>query len=129
MDSFTVQETFNTSAEQLYSNWLDSNGHAAMTGGDAEIYDQTGEMFTAWDDYITGTNVELIPDRKIVQKWRTVEFDDSAEDSDLTIELEDLPDDRCRLTIIHSNLQPGDGEKYKQGWEDHYFVPMRDYFR
>ena len=99
-----------------------------MTGGEALISDKVGEDFSAWDGYISGSNIELKPNEKIVQKWRTSEFDDSEESSDLVIELTDLPNGHCQLNLTHSNLKPGDDDKYKQGWIDHYFLPMREYF-
>ena len=41
------------------------------------------EAITAWDGYISGRNVELIPGERIVQTWRTSEFGVSDPDSNL----------------------------------------------
>ena len=35
-----------------------------MTGGEAIASDQINARFSAWDDYITGTNIELIKNKK-----------------------------------------------------------------
>ena len=86
---FTLKATFNTSAEKLYTAWLDSEQHAAMIGGDATASDQVGNSFTAWGDYISGKNLELEPHQRIVQSWRTTEFTDEEEDSQIEVLLDD----------------------------------------
>ncbi|KAA3623481.1 MAG: hypothetical protein DWQ02_24455 [Bacteroidetes bacterium] len=123
---FTIRTTLNTSAESIYNAWLSSEGHTAMTGGEARITDQPGDEFTAWDGYISGKNLELTPPSRILQSWRTTEFEDQEEDSVLEIILKDK-DGQTEITLIHSNL-PAHGEQYKKGWDDHYFQPMSAYF-
>ena len=127
-EQFTISKVFNTTAQRLYTDYLSSEGHASMTGGEAEISNEVGEGFTAWDGYITGRNLELIPNKQIVQSWRTSEFSEDLEDSKLVIDLEDQENGTCVLTLTHSNLQPGDGDKYKDGWQQYYFEPMIEYY-
>jgi activator of HSP90 ATPase len=33
-----------------------------------------------------------------------------------------------KVTLIHTKIPDGQGESYKQGWDDFYFTPMRAYF-
>jgi activator of HSP90 ATPase len=33
-----------------------------------------------------------------------------------------------RLTLKHSRIPDGQGEVYRQGWEDYYFQPMKIFF-
>ena len=75
------------SPEAIYKAWLSSEGHSDMTGGEAEVSDVVGAAYSAWDGYIEGRNVELLPFRRIVQTWRTTEFPEGHEDSTLTVEL------------------------------------------
>jgi activator of HSP90 ATPase len=125
--SFEISERFNVDAARLYSAWLDSEEHGAMTGGEAYIEASVGGEFTAWDEYIWGKTLELQPNQKIVQAWRTAEFE--AADGDSRLEIELKPDgDGTLLTLRHSEIPEGQPD-YKQGWEDNYFVPMREYFK
>lgn len=110
----------------VYEAWLDSEKHSGMTGGKAEVSDIAGAPFQAWDGYIEGINLELVPGKRILQHWRTSEFEESDEDSLLEI-LFEPEENRTRVTIKHSNL-PVHGMQYKQGWVDNYFEPMNDYF-
>lgn len=126
-DSFQIEHQFDVPAARIYFCWLNSDEHTAMTGGDAHCSDGKGDKFSAWDGYITGSNQELEEDKKIVQSWRTTEFASNDEDSLLEIELVDIPSG-CLLKMKHSNIPEGQGNSYKQGWTDHYFDPMEDYF-
>lgn len=126
-ESIVLKETFETNPSEIYNAWLDSDLHSDMTGGEASCSTKVGDSFSAWDGYITGQNVELIQDQKIVQKWRTSEFDDSDEDSILTIELNQLTNGKAELTLTHTNIPEGQTQ-YEQGWRDHYFIPMQSYF-
>ncbi|MBC3759414.1 SRPBCC domain-containing protein [Hyunsoonleella sp. SJ7] len=124
---FTLKSTFNTTAKELYLSWLNSENHSKMTGGLAECSDSVGGSFTAWDGYIWGKNIELEPFHRIVQSWRTTQFNDNEKDSQIEILLKELNDGQTELTLIHTNL-PESGEHYKKGWEDHYFEPMKAFF-
>ena len=127
MESIELSAVFPTSSTNLYLSWISSSKHSAMTGGAAEIEAREGGKFSAWDGYITGETVVLEPETRIVQKWRTSEFADYDEDSDLEVLLEDV-DEGSKITLRHSNIPAGQGEKYRVGWEDHYFTPMREHF-
>lgn len=128
MDEFTISVDLPVEAEELYEAWMDSEEHAAFSGGEADIKPVEGGKFTAWNGYIWGETIELTPGSRIVQSWRTAEFNEDAPDSNIVVEFEDF-DDHTTLTLTHTNLQPGDGDKYKEGWEDSYFAPMRDYYQ
>lgn len=125
--TFEIKEKFPVDPLVVYKAWLDSAEHSEMTGGEAECSDQEGEVFSAWDGYVTGRNIELIPGRKIVQSWRTAEFKARDEDSELIIEVRKA-DEGCELILRHKNIPEGQPD-YQQGWIDNYFVPMKTYFR
>ncbi len=110
--------------ETVYNDWLDADRHSEMTGGVAVIERREGTRFTAWDEYISGINVKLVTNAKIVQTWRTDEFEPGWEDSILEINLKASPNGGTVLHMVHSNLYPGNAEKYEEGWHEYYFRPM-----
>ena len=120
-------QTINASPETLYSTWLDSEGHSNRTGGEAHFSDVINDKFTAWDGYITRSNIELVSNEKIVQGWRTSEFDSSDEESLLEIQLKPLGD-QAELTLIHSNI-PAIQTQYENRWIESYFEPMKEKFK
>ncbi len=124
--SFKIKTDFPVSSKQVYNHWLNGDKHAQMTGGDAKCDDIEGSEFEAWNGYITGRNLTLEPFSRIVQRWRTTEFDDDDHDSVVEIELNDT-NNGCEFTLTHSQIPEGQPD-YKQGWQEHYFEPMLKYF-
>lgn len=123
---FTLKTTINATPQEVYEAWLSSEGHTHMTGGNATASDKVGDSFTAWDGYIEGKNIAIEPYERIVQSWRTSQFEEDEEDSQIEILLRDI-DGQTELTLIHTAV-PESGEHYIQGWEDHYFQVMKAYF-
>lgn len=123
---FIIKSIINSSPKAIYNTWLSSKGHSEMTGGEANISDVTGDSFTTWDGYISGENLLLEKNKRIVQSWRTSEFEDHEPDSQIEIQLSEQGG-KTVLTLIHTNL-PESGEHYRAGWEEHYFQPMNAHF-
>lgn len=124
---FTLTTTLPASPQEIYDAWLDSVGHSQMTGSDARMSDKTGAEVSAWDGYITGRNVELVPGERIVQSWRTRNFTDEHEDSLITVTLEKV-EEGTLLTLSHTNVPDAQTSYEQGGWQQHYFDPMKDYF-
>lgn len=127
METIQLKETFPVTSDILYNAWLDSDIHAEFVGSSADINPIVGGKFNIWEGYITGTTIELVPGKKIVQKWRTTEFPDGSADSLLELTFTGKGASTV-LTLVHSNIPDGQGESYKQGWIEYYFQPMLDYF-
>jgi len=98
-----------------------------MTGNPANVDVKVGGKFSAWDGYIFGSTLELEPDQRIVQAWRTTEFPEDAPDSRLEILFEEATKG-TKVTLIHSDMPEDQVDSYRQGWEDFYFKPMKEYF-
>ena len=115
------------SPEAIYKAWLSSRGHSEMTGGGAEISDVVGAPYSAWDGYIEGRNIELLPFHRIVQTWRTSEFPEEHADSTIGIELTPISTG-ARLTLVHRGVPDGQTSYQESGWREFYFEPMQAYF-
>lgn len=127
MEKITVSVDLPVQKEVLFRAWLDSAEHSSFTGSEAVIDPSVGGSFTAWQEYISGTTLEMDNPNRILQSWRTTEFDDSDADSKLEILFESNTKG-TRLTINHSDIPDGQGDMYREGWEEYYFKPMLDYF-
>ena len=125
---FIVSDIVPAGAPEIYDAWLDSAGHAAMTGGQAARITATpGAAFSAWNGYITGQTRSLEPGRRIVQSWRTSKFTDADADSEIDVTLEAAPGG-TRVTVNHRNVPDGHTSYRDGGWQNNYFEPMKRYF-
>jgi activator of HSP90 ATPase len=57
--------------KRIYETLLDAKRFSEFTGGaPAAIASEAGGAFSCFNGMITGRNVELIPNQRIVQAWR-----------------------------------------------------------
>lgn len=127
-NGFILSEVITAKPAEIYKAWLSSAGHTAMTGSPAKVDGKVGGQFSAWDGYIFGKTLELTPNQRIVQAWRTTEFPDEAADSHIEVLLEEVADG-TRITLTHRDMPEDQVDSYRQGWEDFYFKPMKEYFK
>ncbi|TRO46268.1 hypothetical protein E2P30_00350 [Candidatus Bathyarchaeota archaeon] len=112
---------------EVYYALLDSRKHSEFTGSKATGKAQVGAEFTAWDGYISGKNLELEDDKRIVQEWVTSEWPEGYPPSRLEFTLKAF-DGKTELTMIHSDIPAEQKEELKQGWIDFYWEPLKKYF-
>lgn len=127
--SFKQSVTLKASPSDVYDTLMDSKSHALFTGGAARISKKEGGSFTVFDGYVSGKNLELIPGKKIVQSWKPVE-DDWPDDhfSEVIFELEKIAGGKCRIAFTHNNIPSAVAGRFKQGWKDYYWNPLKELF-
>ena len=115
--------TFRTTPHEVYEVLMDSKKHAAFSGGAAKISRAVGGEISAYDGYISGKNIELVPDKKIVQDWRAVDWPEDYF-SRVIFELTPVPEG-TRLDFTHTGIPEGEEASFEQGWIDNYWEPMK----
>jgi activator of HSP90 ATPase len=116
--------TFNASPHDVYEMLMDEQKHGELTGGEAKVSRKTGGKFTIYGGEIAGKNLELVPDKKIVQSWRYSDWPEGHY-STVTFSLEEI-ENGTRLTFTQSDVPDDKYEDIKQGWKDYYWKPMKD---
>jgi activator of HSP90 ATPase len=115
--------TFHATPHEVYEALMDSKKHASFTGGKASISRAVGGRISAYDGYIDGKNIELVPDEKIVQDWRAVDWPEGYY-SRVVFTLTGIPQG-TRLEFQHDSLPEGTKEEFSHGWQDNYWEPMK----
>ena len=129
METKTIKQKvdFKATPHEVYEALMDSKKHSKFTGDKAEISRKVGGKFTAYGAYIEGTNLELVPDKKIVQLWRgsdwpdghfskaTFVFEVGKQGTKMTFTQEGVPKDHC--------------DSISDGWKEHYWEPMKEMFK
>lgn len=114
------------SPERLFDMYLDPVEHAAFTGSPVTIAAEPGARFGAFNDVLTGTILQVVPKRLIVQSWRSPQW--AANDIDSTLILTFVPEgDGARIELTQVNVVEPDFAGVSQGWEKYYWTPWREY--
>lgn len=111
----------------IYDALLDAKTHTEFTGAPATCERWVGGQFTAWDGYITGTNLKLENSRRIIQEWKTTEWPQGYGPS--TIEFTFRPKGKgTEISMIQTNVPAEQAASYQKGWIEHYWKPMKKFF-
>ena len=111
---------------RLYEMYLNPRTHAAITGAPVRIAARAGATFEAFGGALTGKILQVVPNRLIVQSWRSTEF--GKRDLDSTLILTFRTNGRAgRIELTHVNVAERDFGGVSEGWAKYYFVPWRAY--
>jgi activator of HSP90 ATPase len=126
MGTKTIRQsaTFKTGPHAIYEMLMDSRKHRQFTGEKAAISRKVGGKFTAYDGYISGINLELVKDKKIVQSWRGSDWPE-GHFSRVTYSLKKVAGG-TRLAFRQSGVPDKHYKGIRQGWIDYYWKPMRE---
>jgi activator of HSP90 ATPase len=113
----------NASPARIYAVLLDSKLFAAFSGLPAEIDPKAGGAFSMFGKMILGRNVELIPDKRIVQAWRPASWN-PGEYSIVRFELAGQ-DSRTNLILDHTGFPEGKFADLDSGWHERYWEPLK----
>jgi activator of HSP90 ATPase len=115
---------FQASADRIYKALTDAEEFSKVSGGaPAEISSEVGGAFSCFGGMIVGRNVELVPNRRIVQAWRAGNWEPGVY-SIAKYELKDQGDETC-LVFDHTGFPPDIREHLEAGWTANYWEPLR----
>jgi activator of HSP90 ATPase len=126
MKTKTINQTvtFKATPHEVYETLMDSKKHAELVGAEAKISKKVGAKFSIYGGEIEGVNLELVPDKKIVQSWRYSDFPEGHY-SKATFLLEESQGG-TKLTFTQSDVPEERYEDISQGWKDYYWQPMKE---
>ena len=118
---------FDATPAEVYGALLDPKKHSDFTGSPATTNDKVGAEFKAWDGYISGKNLELVKNKKIVQEWETTEWPTGYPRSRLEFTLT-AKKGGTELKMVHSKVPAEQVDDYTEGWHSSYWDPLAQYF-
>jgi activator of HSP90 ATPase len=126
---------FAASAARVYSALLDprqfdrivelSGVMQAMhlPSASSRINPRLGGAFALFGGYITGRQLELVRNQRIVQAWRAASWPAGIY-SVARFELQ-AHEAGCRLVFDHTGIPSDDAKSLAEGWQSHYWEPLR----
>ncbi len=117
---------FEASPKQLFEMYMDSRKHSEATGGRARIERKVGGKFSTWNGALSGRNLKIVPNKMIVQAWRSVHFKLSDPDSILILQFRKAGAG-CIVEMVHANVPVQDHQGVRGGWPKYYWRPWKKY--
>ena len=131
MDTSTINQTVEfdgVTPHEVYEAIMDEAKHAVFTNSEAKISREVDGEIQAYNGSLTGKNLKLIPDQKIIQEWRGNE-QGWPEDHFSTLTIDLTPTDNGTKLMLNQEGVPTELLKnYDSGWEEYYWKPMKAYF-
>ena len=115
--------TFKSTPHEVYEVLMDSKKHSIFIGDTAKINRETGGKISAYGTYITGVNLELSPDKKIVQSWRANDWPE-GHFSKVTFNLKKIKTG-TKLDFTQSGVPENFYNDISDGWREYYWTPMK----
>jgi activator of HSP90 ATPase len=131
------EPVFKASTKRIYDALTDAQQFQKMTmlsvdakGADfatkpAVINRELGSAFRLFGGYITGRQIELVPNQRLVQAWRAGSWPVGVY-SIARFEL--LPDGTgTKIVFDHTGFPQGDAEHLAAGWKSHYWEALEKF--
>ena len=112
----------------LYELFMDSAKHSAATGMPAKISRKVGGKWSAFGGMILGRTLALVPNRMIVQAWRSSAWKKADPDSILVVRFEKTRNGAA-AHLAHVGVPPYDHKGVTKGWMNYYWKPWKEYLK
>jgi uncharacterized protein YndB with AHSA1/START domain len=116
------------SPKEVYEAYVDPKKHSEFTGSEATGKPVVGGKFTAWEEYIFGTFLELEDGKRVVQEWSSTDFPEGYGPSRLELTFCAVPKG-TQIVMVHSNGPKEQADETEEGWTEFYWDPMKEYFK
>ena len=116
----------NASIHDVFEALMDSKKHSKFTGSKAHIGRKVGEGFSVWGGDIQGVNLEIEPDKKIVQSWRSSDWPENHF-SKVTFKFKEK-NGKTRILFWQSGIPEEFVSDIEQGWKEYYWEPLKSFF-
>ncbi len=123
----TIEQTvsFRATPAQVFEALTNSEKHSAFTGAPATIEGFVGGTVSCFGGKVTGIQLELVKDTRIVQAWRPANFPEGVF-TIITYALS-AEADGTKLTFTQVAVPDAAEEHLSTGWEERYWKPLRAY--
>jgi activator of HSP90 ATPase len=137
-ESIHQETVFRASRKRVYEALTDTQrfdkvekfGAEMQAGGSlspkpTEISRQVGGTFTIFGGHIVGRHLELVPNERIVQAWRVVDWEPGRY-SIARFELLEQGSD-TKIVFDHNGFPKGLAQHLAEGWKLHYWDTLHKY--
>ena len=113
------------SAESVYRALMSADEFSEATGASAEIVQDVGGAFSCFGGMVIGRQIELQPNKRIVQAWRVGSWPDGIY-SIVKFEISEVGGSAA-VDLEHAGFPDGSQEHLEGGWHKMYWEPLKAY--
>lgn len=119
---FNFELVINATPEEVFAALTVPFQIELWSGYPAEMKAEKGYEFSLWEGDIMGMNLNVIPNKRLVQEWY---FGDQEEHSIVSL---DLKRDRehTRVVLHHTHIPDEVYEEITEGWKKYYLGAIKD---
>ncbi len=117
---------FDVPPARLFRLYMDSREHSAATRAKAVVSKRVGGKFSAFDGTLSGKFLAIVPNRMIVQSWRSKHWKATDLDSILVLSFSETRRGG-QIDLVHVNVPAHDHDGVTHGWEKYYWKPWMAY--
>lgn len=119
-------ELVGVTPSELFDTYVDAKKHSAAIGAPVTVSARVGAKFRAFDG-VVGSNLLVIPDRLIVQRWRAAVWKHSDVDSIVLLAFESTRRGAA-LELIQAPVPDAALEIIDEGWHRMYWSRWKAHF-
>ncbi|XP_034436592.1 activator of 90 kDa heat shock protein ATPase homolog 1-like [Hippoglossus hippoglossus] len=124
--SFNLNETFQTSPDELYRTFINQEFVQVFTRSAAVVEGRHGGRFLLLDGSISGEFTKLVPDQRIEMRWRFRTWP-SEHYASVRLQLDERGDE-TQLRMQCRGVPVGEEDATKEGWARFYFQAIKQTF-
>jgi uncharacterized protein YndB with AHSA1/START domain len=105
--------------EDIFEVFTDSRKHSQLIGARVKTSRKAGAAFSAFDGFVTGRNLKIVPNRLLVQSWRGSVWKKQDLDSVLILHFSNV-NGGTLIQMVHAGLPPA----FEERWSELYWQPL-----
>lgn len=122
MGNFNYELQIAADPEEVFTALTNPFQIELWSGYPADMKPERGYVFSLWEGDIAGVNLEVVPDKKLVQEWF---FGENEEASVVTFKLK-REGNGTLLTLTHTHIPEEVYEEITEGWKTCYLGSLKD---
>lgn len=122
----TIRQSYEiqASASQVFKALTTPSIIEKWSGAPAEMQALPGAAFSLWGGQIIGKNLEVVPDKKLVQEWRESSW---PVPSKVTFTITPTANG-SRIDLLHEDVPAASAKDIDSGWREYYLGPLQEMF-
>ena len=121
----SIKQTYiiHAPVEEVWQAFADPKVIDGWGGGPAKMSEEVEFEFEVWGGDVHGKNIEVIPNKKLVQEWFGGKWDKPS----IATFILSFKDNETRIDFTNIDVPDAEFSDIEKGWRDYYLGPIKEY--